>query len=1678
MGLAARIPNGSSHESLWRDLCKQILKMGRQEVEFVAKEKTDEGMDTGKLERWAELLLDTGKRNQLIHFRDTRFTTAEILLPAAEVLFDRIDGAASFEIFHPGLEIEEETEEGEKGEEGREEKNGAEGTESSAAGEAGEAKEKESEEKQPEKKTENAVSLQKEPSSIGQDGQEDRRQAWLDRYASRLRKQSQLLVYNALANPMAAIQNIAGKAREFEEETGVNVAYMAFGFIHWKEQENSSQIYRAPALLVPVRLEQESVLSPWQMKVSEDEIVVNPTFSYKMEAEYGEGLPEYDDEGLEAYLEKLRKMAAKLHWNVTGECRLGIFSFLKMNMYRDLQENGRRILENTNVRRLLGEPGAGRAGAAFSDRGDRSEKGEEKLSPSQALTELHSVVDADSSQMEAIEMAKTGKSFVLQGPPGTGKSQTITNIIAECLSDGKKVLFVSEKQAALNVVYDKLKQAGLSEFCLELHSHKANKKRVIADICHTLRLGKCSVSPRAEQEIAAKEKAVRILDAYAAELHRPRPVIGKSLYQLYGLYASLRHLPDVEWAVPRLTSRGGTFLADAVSLLEQYVDYIPVIGPDYHNYPWYGCTVQDTSYQRKIQLKADLTAAAGLFEELEKAAEEIRDCFQVPCRSAAECGAWRRFFQAALGKKLFAPALLGQENFRQAEEIIPAMEEKCRAIREGKTEIAAGYDEEIYKINGQEAHKKLTRLYGSLFSRMFSREYRQIIEELQLCRKDGKRIFYQQAVSLTERLGRIQELTEQYGREEEQALAWLGPDYRGLETDWEEAGRQMAVIREMFGMGMSFGRLAEEENLPGAEGDDSALEYFAKRLECCQTLEAGLLPRLAGCFREDVIQIQTAPVKTVREKFTGCLEEIERLDSWRYFQKLLSDLEEKQLRSFLDQAVIMQIEGKKIPGAFRKLFYGQWIGAILSDSPFLSRFSRGVQDRAVEVFAQKDREQFDINRARIRAELSADRPSLDMIAVGSPLAVLLREGEKKRRQKSIRTLLDETGELVQRVKPCFLMSPLSVSTFLTPDAVHFDVVIFDEASQIFPQDAIGAIYRGDQLIVVGDSRQMPPTSFFSAVLENENEDGETGDVTDFESILDLCAASMPQLRLRWHYRSRYEELIAFSNRNFYDNELITFPSARAEGPGAGVEYVYADGVFDRKSHTNRKEAELTVELIYRHIAEHPERSLGVVAFSAAQQELIGRLLSRRRQSAPEQEFFFRREGTEPFFIKNLETVQGDERDTIIFSIAYGKDSQGRLFHNFGPLNQAGGERRLNVAITRAKYHILVVSSMRAPDIDLSRSSAEGVRLLRAYLDFAENGMTALERTLTVPAFEQYDSDFEMEVCEFLREKGYAVDTQVGCSGFRIDMGLKRPGSSDYVLAIECDGASYHSAKNARDRDRLRQEILEGMGWKFYRIWSTDWFRSRDAEEARLLEAAEKALRRPEWEGYGPEEEADEWREGGTEERSGEEENGEEGDSKEGDGKESFEEPVPEEHFSFPPYQAADLDALAKQYLPQDYQGMVRAILELESPLSENLLLKRTVGYFGREKVTSVVQRAFEREMTGCREQGILRKGGFLYLRGARIQFRRPGDLHREIRQIAPEELAAGMLAILRQNTSASQSGLYRVLALQCGVTRVGKAVNEAFDAALECLGNRVETEGEMISLAADETNVNDIEKNR
>ena len=1517
-----------------------------------------------KLAKLTEMLLDTGKRNNLINFRDNKSNTLEVVYPDFITLFHKADGNVVFEVFDPQIDVDE-------------------------------FDERISESKLKEKL-------------------KDKTQ-YIDNYTKKIKKASQILVYNKDVTPIKAMRGVEKRAKTAIEETGVNIAYMAFGFISWYEEQYPDVKYDAPILLAPISLSKSSSVEPYRIKVTGDDMILNPTFAYKLLSDYKIELPEYDDEGIDEYLQKIDVIVGKLKWQVSKVCKIGLFSFLKINMYMDLKDNADAVLQNANVRSLLGE---GRT-VAF----------EQKLQEAQ-----FNVVDADSSQLRAIEMAKAGESFVLQGPPGTGKSQTITNILAECMGDGKKVLFVSEKLAALDVVYNKLKQAGLEDFCLQLHSHKANKRDFIQELCRTMRLSKSGVSSKASEEEDRLNKSHIILDNYVDVLHRPNDVIGKSLYELIQEVCSDEGTAKMNFFVDDIENKGESYIKSAVDLIENYAEYTSSIGYDYKSNPWLGYVSEDNSYQQKFKTQTSLESLSKKLVKCNIYSQKLSKEYGIEnIKTLQELGLYAKLFELIGASQYVSGNLLDKRTLRGVIDKVIQLRPLADEIKTVEEAIKADYNSGIFQLDATQANTVLQK-NSSAFSRLFSKEYKNLLNKIKADRKNGK-ASYKDALTLIKLLIEYNDKTLQFAKSEESVKEKLSSNYCGVNTNWQTLDRELATLRDLLAKISDLGNLTQI-----FDGEDEVYdrEQLASLANDISDLTASVdNEEVIEHFDRAIFDIYSTAFEALEKKLNGCLANLDALDSWTRFLSVLKALNEKGLTQYIDVAVKEEVLPSDMARVFKKIFYSQWIDVIIQREEFLRVLPRVTHDKTVGIFCDKDMRGFEISKAKVRAALSALRPDLSLIAPGSAVANLLNEGGKKRRQKPIRTLLSQIRELAQNLKPCFLMSPLSVSTFLTSD-VKFDVVVFDEASQIFPQDAIGAIYRGKQLIVVGDSKQMPPSNFFTSVVEvDDMEDDE--DVKDFESVLDLCSTVMPQLRLKWHYRSRYEQLIEFSNRNFYEGDLVTFPSSKIDREGIGVDFKFVEGgVFDHKSRTNRAEADFIVDLVFENIEKYPDRSLGVVAFSISQQDLIERLLAKRRLQDSRYEEFFASDKVEPFFVKNLETVQGDERDTIIFSVAYGKDKDGKMSQNFGPINKMGGERRLNVAFTRAKLNVQLVASVHSYDINLKNSNSLGARLLRDYIEFAQNGSTDVEID-TADNEDCQSFDFEMQVAQFLRSKGYEVDVKIGASAGSVDIGVKALGGDDYVLAVECDGRSYKSAKNTRDRDRLRASILQRMGWHYHRVWAIDWIKNNKDEKDRLLKALEEALQAPSCDTV------------------------EENDSVDVT-LDDFEVEQISADFKFSDYSTADIQQ-AKRASRGDYLKYLRLVLEKEAPLSEELFLKRTIRDFDRAKITDVVWEKFNRLTSRCQSEGIVRKNGFMYIKNRPVELRLPNaDFVREVKYIALEELADGMYKIICKNITVDRMGLYRMLAKLLGFNKLGEAMIRRFDEALALIKGQIDIEGEDFSI--------------
>ncbi|MFG2627366.1 DUF3320 domain-containing protein [Streptomyces sp. NPDC048473] len=808
-------------------------------------------------------------------------------------------------------------------------------------------------------------------------------------------------------------------------------------------------------------------------------------------------------------------------------------------------------------------------------------------------------------------------------------------------------------------------------------------------------------------------------------------------------------------------------------------------------------------------------------------------------------------------------------------------------------------------------------------------------------------------------------------------------------------------------------------------------------------------------------------------------------EAWTSCAQALTRLKGYGLDGLPGQLAQRDVSAAEFPAAMERAVLTAWIERRFELDARLKPMRAVERDQLVERFRTADRDLVEAAHADVIAACNDRRPR--RTSVGQA-AVLRRQAQLKTRHMPVRRLLGETREVVRLIKPCFMMSPLTVSQFL-PSDFRFDVVIFDEASQVLPQDAVNSIYRGDALIVAGDQKQLPPTSFFSAGGDSDeddewDEDGAVG----FESVLDACKASgvLRGLPLRWHYRSRHENLIAFSNHEFYDNTMVTFPGALEQSPDVGVEFIKADGVYDRGGRSNNPlEAARVAQRVIHHFATRPGLTLGVVALSKAQAEAIEEAVQKARAARPDLDRFFTDDRLDGFFVKNLETVQGDERDVIILSVGYGPDQQGKLASSFGPINREGGWRRLNVAVTRARRRMEVVASFYGGD--LRDSPNKSVQHLKRYLQYAQHGPQVLQTQAADPDAAP-ESPFEEEVLDVLRGWGYSVQPQVGVAGFRIDMAVRHPAApGSYALGIECDGAMYHSSRAARDRDRLRESVLSDLGWKLHRIWGTDWYRSRRDAMARLRAAVEAACAqdphesRPEPESVPvADEETPQARDAAAPAAT------------------SAAPPaasaptvtfVPVDDGPAPwsrPYQEAEDVELVKLRIASarrrgrhgielqdpDAGGVVgdvvRCVIEVEGPVTEELIFTRVRSAWGLARSGQVIQDRIRRVLRKLVTKGEIVRVGDAYDRpGHEVEVARTptSRFTRKVTQVPSAERQLALRSVVEESPGVQRAELLREVARFFGWARLGSDIRDALTDDIDDLvaqGALDETDGGLL----------------
>jgi superfamily I DNA and/or RNA helicase/very-short-patch-repair endonuclease len=1530
------------------------------------------------------------------------------------------------------------------------------------------------------------------------------------------------------------LKNLSRRSRSDYRERGVRVLYVTFGMLVWKETTSPEEV-RSPVLLVPIILSRESVRDPFTISVPpvEEEVLLNPALQVKMENDLKVNFPPLPDfllkNSLENYFNSVEEIVNNLGWKIERTVEIGIFSYHKLVIYKDLKSNEDAISKHPLIHAVTDNKKTN----LLTD----SLPYEKDIDNIEDPKQIFQVLDADSSQRVAIRYALNGQSFVMQGPPGTGKSQTITNIISECIAQGKSVLFVSDKMAALEIVYKRLRAVGLSHFCLELHSNKANKREVVAELKKSLDEQLIPKKIPSLEEFERLKNQRKKLNEYVALIHKKHVKLEITPYDVLGYLSTLEKVPFIPVKLSDIQNLNPLRLSTLLELMTKLKSVWQVI--DEPSFPWYSflgttfdmeiCSELSTSlenlmihinllqskiiqFSKKLGLsplftfnqvewlikigeilkespkpeinwvlnpKLDLAInEAENFQKLKLWCKKTRDIllekyhqsiFNIdPIRSLEitkilselpeflkeinfeesqllrkqeellafakstrkEIEQWisnsnelskifdlnNKYYSIRQVTQLVEISNLCFSNFKPESHWfdplnLPNKHPKYQEIKTNYIEyvsltnrINKLYAEKIYEIDVEDYIRLYSGPYSN-FLRWFRPKYYKDQKSFALLSLDGKT-----PASILDDLRairRIRYLKSKIESSKELTKRIVGHFYQENSTNFLHIEKAIEVVLKIFALlgttkvpdsiinliafqsdppqkikqiGLKLQESIKtwndslknlislvpencflKSNLSIYETNLSKLNQWALELEnkiytlCILTDEpikmrkikkpknyTELLGELKRAelvrkkeqevkndhyilkpkfgfrflglnsnwneiisllkwtkkiqelfnhvsipkefaqrlFKGPTYALSTVDISTYSDatlrflaKFESRFEEklvykakplceldlktlycrikeiqdrVDDLQLWVDFKKIRNSFSKAGLSSFFSLLVENRPSTSQLIDVFKRGVYQEWIDWLYSENPKLGNFRRENHEQLITDFKKLDRKLIHLSSNRVIAEANSRKPQDIIIkAVDSEVNTLLKEAAKKRRLMPIRNLLKKIPNLLFKLKPCLLMSPISVSQFLDSDLMKFDLVLFDEASQIVPEDAIGSIYRGKTVVVAGDNKQLPPTSFFQkSLIEDYDWDEVTeGEVEVFDSILDeFLGIGLPVKTLRWHYRSKHEELISFSNSQFYDDSLITFPSALAKDDNLGVKFHFVNnGIYDRGgSRTNITEAESIADLVFEHFFNNSTKTLGVVTFSIAQMEAIEEAIERRLNKKPELEHFFKEDRLEGFFVKNLENVQGDERDVMIFSVGYGRDYKDRLTMNFGPLNKPGGERRLNVAVTRAREKIVLVASIRANDIRLSDNSPQGVVTLYQYLKYAERGPKSLG--INFSRLDGFDSKIEKAVASDIQNMGYQVTPKVGFSGYRIDLGVVDPTNPEnFILGVECDGNTYRSSYSARDRDRLREQVLNQLGWQIHRVWSPTWVSRRDSEVKRLKELLRKRL---------------------------------------------------------------------------------------------------------------------------------------------------------------------------------------------------------------------------------------------
>ncbi len=1228
------------------------------------------------------------------------------------------------------------------------------------------------------------------------------------------------------------------------EENGANTLFLVLGVMRWYETASSERPRYAPVLLMPVEILRRTGQKSFAIRSREEDTFANITLLEMLRQDHGVDvstlgeLPR-DGQGVDVRtsLNFFRHaIRTQPRWDVEELAFIGHFSFSKFVMWNDIHQHADRIADNKVVRSLLESRLQWQPPVA-----------ESKPSVENQPDILLPIV-ADGSQMEAIRAAVAGESFILHGPPGTGKSQTITNIIANALYRGKRVLFVAEKMAALEVVQKRLAEIGLGEVCLELHSNKARKTAVLKQLKSMIETPAVPSPPQFDQDAERIGRIDAELAAYAKSLHRPGPS-GLSIYDCISRYMPHSGVPvDISFDTSWISSLTATQLTTIQERSEALETVLRLLG-NVRNHPLQDLGLSNYSQTLRETVAAQLQSIPERLERLRQQTSRLMYALGLPVtiRTAEDVDRLTDMAQLLATVPEMPIALLRLEGTDAFVAECLRLVETGVAARQTAAQLSAHFQPGWSALDGNSMYHAWQKAEHQWFLPRYLTRSRILRSLRRLSLHGGPTA--EEVPDILRRVEEYRKLVVELERSNTVMSRIFGARWKGVDTDWaayEAIVRTFSSLLRIAAVLLpdipSMARWREDIIAQLTEG----ATVWAQRYKPFAVAAVQILGEIRAIDQQLSAQLEFDPAGTLPAgsdwfdrkslQVNHIVENLGKLRDWCSWMKVRREAEEAGLGPVIALLLKGGIQPDQIHAVVQKNLNRQLANRQMAADPLLSSFNGILFDEQVRRFIELSDAFRASSRRQLVAAIQARKPNLPMQATKtSEVGILQKAILGNGRGLSIRQLFDQIPTLLPALCPCMLMSPISVAQYLRLGSAGFDLVIFDEASQMPTSEAAGAIARGRELIVVGDPKQMPPTNFFS----NLSFDEENPDKEDLESILDDCLAlSMPSRHLRWHYRSRHESLIAFSNAKYYENRLLTFPSVSEIR--SRVRWVSVNGFYDRgRSKHNVEEAKAIVAEL-RRIVQDPTmagRSIGIVTFNSVQQKLIQDMVDDAVLFDPKLEQALL-QGAEPLFIKNLENVQGDERDIILFSVGYGKDGEGKLYLNFGPLNREGGWRRLNVAVSRARHEMVVFSTLKPEDIDLGRTASEGVAGLRAFLEYAHKGRNLLPRPILKQDTQQHLT-IEKEIAQRLQDRGIRLHTRVGCSDFRIDIAILHPEHPDtYLLAVLCDGADFASTREVSDRHLGRRRVLEQLGWRVHQVWTIDWWE----DPAGTLDRVEQAYR--------------------------------------------------------------------------------------------------------------------------------------------------------------------------------------------------------------------------------------------